>query len=320
MPNPSEAADRVGLIRCSIGGRTYCLDVSCVRGLQRSEQLMLAAGQDGQLGWIDSKGERFPPHPMAALLSAPSPLEARPDQLVVLLHAQERSFGIAVDQVLPVIWVPRGDLAPLPDIAQDPATLLFQGVAVIEGQMVLRLAVERIRLGSFSSPPAPATPAPDEARPSPHATAAPGKILVFSTPQLDKDGTRFTFALSLRQVAEILLPLAPMPVPAAPAYVLGIIPWRERPVPVLDLEQRLGGALPSAGLQRPILVARASARPQFCGIPIHPDVRIESLPLTYTPDPRKPPFFQRFVKGVFQRGQERLILLDVDRILAAEPR
>ena len=49
-----------------------------------------------------------------------------------------------------------------------------------------------------------------------------------------------TYGLDIREVAEILLPRAPTPLPRTQPFVLGVLILRGEVVPVLDLATRLG--------------------------------------------------------------------------------
>jgi chemotaxis signal transduction protein len=86
-----------------------------------------------------------------------------------------------------------------------------------------------------------------------------GQIMVFSVADPRPGEQPLSFGLSISQINEILYPLPLLPVPGAPPFVLGLVNWRDRPVPAIDLGARLGlapEASPSASGRNRLIIVR----------------------------------------------------------------
>jgi purine-binding chemotaxis protein CheW len=66
------------------------------------------------------------------------------------------------------------------------------------------------------------------------------------------------YALPLEHVLHVLRMVAVTPVPEAPAWLLGVINWHGRVIPVMDLRVRLGLPALPAGLGSPLLLFQNS--------------------------------------------------------------
>jgi purine-binding chemotaxis protein CheW len=65
------------------------------------------------------------------------------------------------------------------------------------------------------------------------------------------------YALPLRQVLHVLRMVAITPVPEGPAWLLGVVNWHGRVIPVMDLRVRLGLPPLPVGLNTPLLLFQA---------------------------------------------------------------
>ncbi len=146
--------------------------------------------------------------------------------------------------------------------------------------------------------------------------------MIFSTRQAESDEPALSFGLSITQVTEVLRPRPLIPVPTAPPFVLGLINWRDRPVPIIDLDARLGSTAspksPANGHSR-LIIARSVGRDAFVGFPIQSVVRTLPLPLPHQASTQTLPIDQTLVKGVVKLEDETLALPDIQRILYVSP-
>ncbi len=69
-----------------------------------------------------------------------------------------------------------------------------------------------------------------------------------------------------------------IPIPGAFPYVLGLVNWRNYPVPVVDLDAGLGLAASPANGQSRLIIARGSKHNAFISFPIQASVQA-SIPL-----------------------------------------
>ena len=125
------------------------------------------------------------------------------------------------------------------------------------------------------------------------------------------------FGLSITQVLEILEPLSVIAVPVSPPYVLGLVNWRNRPVPVIDLNIRLGIGLPSFDENSRLLIARTSFDGELVGFHIKPNVTVQSLPIPNQACSRDLPLDKVWTRGVFELGSETLVVPDMDMVASS---
>lgn len=143
------------------------------------------------------------------------------------------------------------------------------------------------------------------------------QIVVFTTPGAPVGGRGVSFALSISQVPEILNPVPLTRVPVAPPFVLGLINWRDRPVPVIDLDWRLGlrNALGGDTGRTRLLIARGRRPDALVGFLIHPSVRTLRLPIAHRASDRDLALDPRLTRGVIEMGNETVIIPDVQALL-----
>jgi len=120
-----------------------------------------------------------------------------------------------------------------------------------------------------------------------------------------------------------------IPVPAAPAFVLGLVNWRDRPVPVIDLAGRLGLASEanlSANGRTHLIIARdkghvlgsskgGSNQDALVGFLVRLAIRVLRLPIAHQPCSRTLPLNQALTRGIVELENETLVILDIRGIL-----
>ena len=137
-------------------------------------------------------------------------------------------------------------------------------------------------------------------------------VLQWVTFRLDNE----TYGINVMQVQEVLRYTEIAPVPGAPHYVLGIINLRGNVVTVIDTRSRFG--LPSAEVDDSTRIVIIEAEKQVIGILVDsvPEVvylrrsEIDNAPTVGTEESAK------FIQGVSNRGDELLILVDLDKLLS----
>lgn len=122
-------------------------------------------------------------------------------------------------------------------------------------------------------------------------------------------------AVSVLQLAEVLAeaPLAKVP---GPRHLLGVCQWRGRAVPVVDLLTRAGLGRPEEAPAEQFLVMRGPGQPDPICVPAGSEVRVQPLPLPCSPDADPLPGTAGLWLGSFRTQGRRLLVLDVDRVLA----
>ncbi|WP_345842000.1 chemotaxis protein CheW [Shewanella algae] len=137
-------------------------------------------------------------------------------------------------------------------------------------------------------------------------------VLQWVTFRLDNE----TYGINVMQVQEVLLYTEIAPVPGAPHYVLGIINLRGNVVTVIDTRSRFG--LPSSEVDDSTRIVIIEAEKQVIGILVDSVAEvvylrrseIDNAPNVGTEESAK------FIQGVSNRGDELLILVDLDKLLS----
>jgi chemotaxis signal transduction protein len=258
-------------------------------------------------------------------------------------------WGLLVDRVPQVIQIPADRVVPLPPIVGNSHNY-FKGVIKLDEELILYLSLERLypdaslsaggpvkaEAGLAPAPgPAPA-PTPPKASAGGHRRSH-GQIVVFFITEPYPVERALSFGLSISQVLEVLEPLPMIPVPAAPAFVLGLANWRDQPVPVIDLASRLGLAelalatthgrtrLMIARDKGHVLSARSSiernslkgglGRGALVGFLVRPTIRMLRLPIAHQLSRRPLTLDQTLTKGIFELEKETLVIPDIQSIL-----
>ncbi|MFQ6370345.1 chemotaxis protein CheW [Shewanella sp. YIC-542] len=139
-------------------------------------------------------------------------------------------------------------------------------------------------------------------------------VLQWVTFKLDHE----TYGINVMQVQEVLRYTEIAPVPGAPHYVLGIINLRGNVVTVIDTRCRFG--LPAAEVDDATRIVIIEAEKQVIGILVDSVAEvvylrrseIDNAPNVGTEESAK------FIQGVSNRGDELLILVDLDKLLSDE--
>ena len=125
-----------------------------------------------------------------------------------------------------------------------------------------------------------------------------------------------TYGINVMQVQEVLRYTDIAPVPGAPMYVMGIINLRGNVVTVIDTRARFG--LPPSEVTDNSRIVIIESERQVIGIMVDSvaevvylrSSEIESAPNVGTEESAK------FIQGVCNRGEELLILVDLNKLLS----
>jgi chemotaxis signal transduction protein len=325
------APQTMRLICCAINEEEFCLEMASVLSLGRTKQLGFHSALKGletpagAIGWITVQRQHFPVFDLGERLHRPSSSASNPQHegFTMLINAAE-PFGLRVDRIVGNLEVSLSQIVPLPHIIEPGVEKRFKGVVKLEDKWLLcvdggtlrRLLPGRIlpvNQASRAMMSAPAnTPAPH------HKTA---QVMLFSSAQsLHESGEAqpMVFGLSLTQVQEIsnLMPI--LPIPSAPHYVFGVTNWRDLPIPIIDLQARLGlSQTPVSPNQidpkSRLLIARAPSG--WLGVPIHPQVKAFPLPIPYQPNQQSLSLERELVLGIFDLEGSPLVIPDLEAML-----
>ncbi|HEY9766096.1 MAG TPA: chemotaxis protein CheW [Chroococcales cyanobacterium] len=130
------------------------------------------------------------------------------------------------------------------------------------------------------------------------------------------------FALEISKVREVLDYTRILKIPNMPAFIRGVINLRGDVVPVIDLRLKLGMVQTEKSLNTCIVIVEVEMKEEVLVM----GVLVDSVEEVFTLDFRqiKPPprlgarINVDFIRGMGQRGEKFLILLDVDRVFSDE--
>jgi purine-binding chemotaxis protein CheW len=130
------------------------------------------------------------------------------------------------------------------------------------------------------------------------------------------------FAINVERVREVLEVSAITRVPTAPDYMLGVVNVRGKAIPVVDLRKRFG--LPSIQdtLSTRIIVMELMLDGEATVLggmadSVHEVIELDASEIN--PPPRIAMRWRtEFIKGMGRRGEDFLIILDVNAVFAAE--
>jgi chemotaxis signal transduction protein len=300
------------------------------------------------VGWLPADEGTVPVFSLADLLGRPSKKSNALQRVVVLnpspfpspVEESEREtqtdgrgpWALLVDRVSQVIQVPADRIATLPPIVVNPSAAYFENVLKLDQELVLLLSPQGLHPQSPPSPlssPSPVLQSPPSSLQS--KASGRGQIVVFSTAEPQPGEQILSFGLSISQVPEILSPLPLTSVPAAPDFVLGLVNWRDRPVPVVDLTTRLGLAASRPPGQTRLIIARdrglvPSSSPgetntgTLVGFPVRPATRLLRLPIAHRLCRLSLPLDQSLTRGIVELENEVLVIPDVRTILWPGPK
>ncbi len=316
--------ENLRFIRCWTADEAYGLAMGWVRSIHRTDLLTHNLADDGAIGMLVVNEERVPIYSLATQLGLGARKQAQTARIIIL-NDPLRSWGILVDRVSQVMEVPSGQVTPIPAVAINPAHNYFMGVIHQEDELLLQLAPERLYPESSLVEGVIDTPTHvrateinslglnDVAEMTIGGNGRHKQIIIFFLPGEEKT---MAFGLSIFQISEIIEPLPLIPIPNAPKYVLGLVNWRNRPVPIINLGQRLGlaGKVSGNGRER-LMITRSPNEDALAAFLVQPNIQVLHLPLPHQPK-QEPPFVDHtFTKGYVQLSDKTLIVPDIKALL-----
>ena len=294
-----------GALCCHVGGEQFAFRGSDVRLIARAEQMLPDAGRDGRLGVLQQAGADVPVYALGTLLGQPAPA-ARDVSHVVVTDGARGAFGVLVDRAVRVALDDGAAVLPLPAFVGPPAGRWFAGL--LHDSRLTCLLLSPLGLQSAG---AQLGGPPDEPRPT--AAAARGTeageiVVLFRTPALPScDADRY--AIGARRIGGVVQTLPSVPLPGAPRFVTGLSWWQGTAVPLLDF----GAAGRRTSRSRYLLLRTRGGT--YAGLPVEADV---ALRRATAEDRQVRGGGDSFVKGLFSVGGERVALIDVDALVAAD--
>lgn len=127
------------------------------------------------------------------------------------------------------------------------------------------------------------------------------------------------FAAGVHSVERVLRHQPARPIPDVPEWIDGVIEYRSRVVPVINLRSRF--ELPAVAARPETRTIVLNAAGEWIAVTVDSVLEVSAASGEVTPPP---PFFRglagEYLSGLVRRGDQLVIVLDVDRLLSATER
>lgn len=138
------AAQTAEMVAFRVGSQEFCVDIRTVREIRGwSPATTLPHAPHYILGVINLRGTVLPVVNLAARLGLPH-CEPTPRHVIIVVHADDQTFGLLVDAVSDILSVHADLLQSAPDLAQDSAKAFVSSVVAIGDRMIARVMPERM--------------------------------------------------------------------------------------------------------------------------------------------------------------------------------
>lgn len=128
------------------------------------------------------------------------------------------------------------------------------------------------------------------------------------------------FAADVFAVERVLRHVPPTAIPDVPLWIVGVIDYQQRVVPVIDLRQRFGLTAIEIKPETRLLVLNAGG--EWVGAVVDAVVEVVSVDVAAITPP--PPIFRglagEYLRGLVRRADRLVIYLDVTRLLTTTDR
>lgn len=322
------------LVCCAVQDEEYCFDLSDVRSITRAHHIApYAQPEDGvpaPLGWVQVQQDKLPVYDLAQRLQlTPQPAsQTAHDGYVIVLQSQS-PYALRVDRITGSIDLPATQMAALPTIVEAGGDPLFKGIAQLDEKWLLCADAKRLHPSGQIARPAFSPPITGAASLAAVPVAA-GKtrqaspqVLIFlpaTSAALSQEEMPLVFGLSIMQVQEVTKLPKIITVPQSPLYLVGLINWRNLPIPIIDLKVRLGLTKTPVNPktidpQSRLLIARAAPDAGLIGVLVSPQIKTFRLPIPYQTLPQPLALAADLVKGVFELEGTPFVIPDLAAML-----
>jgi purine-binding chemotaxis protein CheW len=128
------------------------------------------------------------------------------------------------------------------------------------------------------------------------------------------------FAAGVAEVERVLRYARPRPIPNVPDWIEGVVDYQKSLVPVIDLRKRFELADPVAAAETRLVVLNVGG--SQTAVVVDAVLEVSNLDPSQVAEP--PAFFRglagEYLRGIIRRGEQLVILLDVERLLTATER
>jgi purine-binding chemotaxis protein CheW len=127
------------------------------------------------------------------------------------------------------------------------------------------------------------------------------------------------FAFDILQVERILRHVAPAPLPKAPSFLEGVVPYEGGAVPVVDLRKRFELAAPIREETRLMVVDLGEQRVGVLVDEVREVMRVDSTTIA-APGPMVSGLAATYIAGIVTRPERTIIILNARKLLSSTER
>jgi purine-binding chemotaxis protein CheW len=127
------------------------------------------------------------------------------------------------------------------------------------------------------------------------------------------------FAFDILQVERILRHVAPAPLPKAPEFLEGIVPYEGGAVPVIDLRKRFELEAPIREETRLMIVNLGDQRVGVLVDEVREVMRVDSTTIS-APGPMVSGLAAAYIAGIVTRPERTIIILNARKLLSSTER
>jgi purine-binding chemotaxis protein CheW len=127
------------------------------------------------------------------------------------------------------------------------------------------------------------------------------------------------FAFDILQVERILRHVVPAPLPKAPAFLEGVVPYEGSVVPVVDLRKRFELDAPIREETRLMVVDLGDQRVGVLVDEVREVMRVDSTTIT-APTPMVSGLAAIYIAGIVSRPERTIIILNARKLLSSTER
>ena len=127
------------------------------------------------------------------------------------------------------------------------------------------------------------------------------------------------FAFDILQVERILRYSAPSPLPKAPGFLEGVVPYEGSAVPVVDLRKRFDLEAPIREETRLMVVDLGDQRVGVLVDEVREVIRVDSTTIT-APGPMVSGLAATYIAGIITRPGRTIIILNARKLLSSSER
>jgi len=309
-------------LNTKIGDNSFFVNMSWVQSIERTDNLTKQPGNNNIIGSLTFERANIDVYSISDLLEIKPEDQDIMTERVVIIRKENMRIGLLVNSVSGIVEIQSDLVFDVPSIANSSLSNLFESIAISDNDLYLSispdfLSAQKEQLSHLEDDKASDLITKSPAHQNGDATGGAGsnQILIFKILDSNAEMSKYLFGMSISQVLQILEPQEIIGVPGSLDFVYGLINWRNRPVPVIDLYKRMGLKDSQINDQTRFVVARTLSKGLIICFPVYFDVNVVKLPLPHEKLVLDSEIDMSFTKGTFKVEDYTLVIPDLDKVV-----